>query len=36
MDHIIISVNGLFVIETKNYKGWIFGDDSATMETSNL
>lgn len=28
MDHVIISAYGLFVIETKNYKGWIFGDES--------
>ncbi len=26
IDHVIVSVYGLFVIETKNYKGWIFGD----------
>jgi len=25
VDHIVISVYGIFVIETKNYKGWIFG-----------
>ncbi len=26
IDHVVVSVYGLFVIETKNYKGWIFGD----------
>jgi hypothetical protein len=26
IDHIIISKFGIFVIETKNYTGWIFGD----------
>ena len=26
IDHILISRFGVFVIETKNYKGWIFGD----------
>jgi len=26
IDHVIVSVFGLFVIETKNYKGWIFAD----------
>lgn len=26
IDHIVISVYGIFVIETKNYKGWIFGN----------
>lgn len=25
IDHILISPYGVFVIETKNYKGWIFG-----------
>ncbi len=27
IDHIIVSVYGIFVIETKNYKGWIFGGE---------
>ena len=26
IDHIIVSKYGIFVIETKNMKGWIFGD----------
>jgi len=26
IDHVIASIYGLFVIETKNYSGWIFGD----------
>ena len=26
IDHVIVSKFGLFVIETKNYKGWIFAD----------
>jgi hypothetical protein len=26
IDHIVVSIYGLFVIETKNYKGWIFAD----------
>lgn len=25
IDHILISTKGIFVIETKHYKGWIFG-----------
>lgn len=25
IDHIIISIYGIFVIETKNYNGWIYG-----------
>lgn len=27
IDHIIVSSFGIFVIETKNYKGWIFGQE---------
>ncbi|WP_227679986.1 nuclease-related domain-containing protein [Psychrobacter frigidicola] len=27
IDHVIVSVYGIFVIETKNYKGWIFGKE---------
>ena len=26
IDHIIVSVYGVFVVETKNYSGWIFAD----------
>lgn len=29
IDHIVISPFGLFVIETKNYKGWIFGHENS-------
>lgn len=27
IDHLIVSVFGLFIVETKNKKGWIFGSD---------
>ena len=27
IDHLIISRYGIFVIETKNYKGWIYGSE---------
>lgn len=27
IDHVVVSNLGLFVIETKNYKGWIIGDE---------
>ena len=27
IDHLIISKYGIFVIETKNYKGWIYGNE---------
>ncbi|WP_261133942.1 NERD domain-containing protein [Bacillus sp. Marseille-Q3570] len=33
IDHIIISIYGIFVIETKNYKGWIFGDEKSRQWT---
>ena len=26
IDHLVISVYGVFVIETKNMSGWIYGD----------
>jgi hypothetical protein len=33
IDHIVISDYGVFVIETKNYKGWIFGNEEAQYWT---
>ena len=24
IDHVVVSIYGIFVIETKNYKGWIY------------
>ena len=29
IDHILISTKGVFVIETKNYSGWIFGNEKS-------
>lgn len=29
IDHIVLSEYGIFVIETKNYKGWIFGNEKS-------
>ena len=29
IDHIVLSEYGIFVIETKNYKGWIFGNENS-------
>lgn len=29
IDHIVVSLYGVFVIETKNYNGWIFGSEKA-------
>ena len=36
IDHVIISKYGVFVIETKNYKGWIFGHESSEYWTQTL
>ena len=33
IDHIILSVYGIFVIETKNYSGWIFGSQKSAQWT---
>lgn len=29
IDHVVVSPYGVFVIETKNYKGWIFGHENS-------
>lgn len=36
IDHIIVSPYGIFVIETKNYKGWIFGGPNNYKWTQNI
>ena len=36
IDHIVVSVYGIFVIETKNYKGWITGTEYAEQWTKNM
>lgn len=36
IDHIIVSKYGIFVIETKNYKGLIFGTDKSEYWTKNM
>lgn len=36
IDHIVISPYGIFVIETKNYKGWILGNEKSEMWTQSL
>jgi hypothetical protein len=33
IDHIIVSIYGIFVIETKNYKGWIYGSEKQKQWT---
>lgn len=36
IDHIVVSKFGIFVIETKNMKGWIFGDAKQKMWTQKI
>lgn len=36
IDHIIVSEYGVFVIETKNMNGWIFGGEHQKIWTQNL
>jgi len=36
IDHIIVSQYGIFVIETKNMKGWIFGDKNQRTWTQKI
>ena len=33
IDHILVSPFGIFVVETKNYKGWIYGSESQSTWT---
>ncbi|HSW64396.1 MAG TPA: NERD domain-containing protein [Dissulfurispiraceae bacterium] len=36
IDHIVLSKYGLFVIETKNYQGWIFGRSTQIEWTQSI
>ena len=36
IDHILLSPYGIFIIETKNYKGWIFGSERQKMWTQKI
>ena len=36
MDHIVVSPYGVFVIETKNYQGWIMGGENSEKWTQNI
>ncbi|MGP8153034.1 MAG: NERD domain-containing protein [Smithella sp.] len=36
IDHVIVSVYGVFVVETKNIKGWIFGSPNQPMWTQKI
>ena len=36
IDQVVISVSGIFVIETKYYKGWIYGGENSEYWTQNI
>jgi hypothetical protein len=36
VDHILVSTKGIFVIETKHYKGWIFADENSRQWTQAI
>lgn len=36
IDHLLISRFGIFVIETKNINGWIFGNEQSRQWTQSL
>lgn len=36
IDHLVVSPYGIFVIETKGYKGWIFGGEYSEKWTQNI
>jgi len=36
IDHVVLSPHGIFVIETKNYKGWIYGDEDSEFWTQTI
>jgi predicted RNA-binding Zn-ribbon protein involved in translation (DUF1610 family) len=36
IDHLLISPFGVFIVETKNFKGWVFGDEKAAQWTQSL
>ncbi len=36
IDHVIVSKYGVFVIETKNMKGWIFGSSNQKVWTQKI
>jgi len=36
IDHIVVSQFGIFVIETKNMTGWIFGDETSRSWTQTI
>ncbi|WP_242285099.1 nuclease-related domain-containing protein [Bacillus cereus group sp. BfR-BA-01394] len=36
IDHIVIAETGVFVVETKNYEGWIYGNEKSARWTQGV
>ena len=36
LDHVVVSTAGIFVIETKNFRGWIFGGENQREWTQQI
>lgn len=36
IDHVVVGATGIFVIETKAYSGWIFGDEKSAQWTQSI
>ncbi|EEL61854.1 hypothetical protein bcere0025_54190 [Bacillus cereus F65185] len=36
IDHLVIAETGVFVVETKNYEGWIYGSEKAARWTQGI
>lgn len=36
IDHVVVSQFGIFIVETKNYSGWIHGSETATNWTQSI
>lgn len=36
IDHIVIAETGVFVIETKNYEGWVYGNEKSARWTQGI
>ena len=36
IDHVVVSIYGIFIIETKNYTGWISGSEHGEKWTKNM
>lgn len=36
LDHVVVSTAGIFVIETKNFRGWIFGTENQREWTQQI